>query len=178
MNDPVIFEQAYEKVVRSLENVRNNHVLFASIAAWIIAQIIKTLINWGMSGKLSVSRLWGDGGMPSCHSATVVALSVMTGWATGFGNPVFAFACVFAVVVMHDATGVRRETGKQAATIKEIVAVIGNTFAGKDKDVQAENLKVLVGRSPLQVFFGGLLGGVIAILYITVFHLPYLFAVA
>ena len=81
---------------------------------------MKAVINIIMDRKFSFERLFGDGGMPSGHSATVTSLMIMVGYTSGFGSPLFALSAIFAAVVMHDAMGVRRETGKHAVSIKEL----------------------------------------------------------
>lgn len=146
-----------------------NHVLLAPVSAWIISQIIKALINLLVYKKFSLERLFGDGGMPSAHSATVMCLMILVGYTEGFDTPIFALAFVFAVVVMRDAMGVRRETGKQAASIKELAEAVNNVFRAKDREIKTENLKLLVGHTPSQVFFGVLVGTAVAIFYILIF---------
>ena len=148
-----------------------NELLLAPIAAWLIAQILKMLINLVIERKLSLERLFGDGGMPSGHSATVMALATVCGWTQGFGSAAFAISFILAVVVMHDACGVRRETGKQAATIKELAEALDSLVRERDYAVKTEKLKVLVGHTPLQVFFGAMLGITVAIVYIILFLL-------
>lgn len=148
-----------------------NELLLAPIAAWLIAQILKMLINLVIERKLSLERLFGDGGMPSGHSATVMALATVCGWTQGFGSAAFAISFILAVVVMHDACGVRRETGKQAATIKELAEALDSLVRERDYAVKTEKLKVLVGHTPLQVFFGAMLGITVAIVYILLFLL-------
>ena len=152
-----------------LSEIFTNHVLLAPVSAWIISQIIKALINLLVYKKFSLERLLGDGGMPSAHSATVMCLMILVGYTEGFDTPIFALAFVFAVVVMRDAMGVRRETGKQAASIKELAEAVNNVFRAKDSEIQTENLKLLVGHTPSQVFFGVLVGTAVAIFYILIF---------
>ena len=154
-----------------LKDIFTNHILIAPISAWIISQIIKAVINLCIYRKFSLERLLGDGGMPSTHSATVMCLCIMTGWTAGFGTPIFALSFIFAVVVMRDALGVRREAGKQAASIKELASAVNKIFHTKDNEIKTENLKVLVGHTPLQVIFGAIIGSLIAILYILIFLL-------
>jgi acid phosphatase family membrane protein YuiD len=96
--------------------------------------------------------------MPSGHSATVSALCVSVGYVMGVGSAAFALSVILAIIVMHDATGVRRETGKQAVTIMDIINAINDMAKEKDPFVHTEKLKVLVGHSPVQVVFGALLG--------------------
>ena len=142
-----------------------NPVLLVPACAWLIAQIIKTIINAIMLKKLELSRLFGDGGMPSGHSATVMALASMCGFEAGFGSVAFAISAILAVIVMHDASGVRRETGKQAASIISIAEVINDYLSEHDANIKTDKLKVLVGHTPLQVLCGGLLGVAISVVY-------------
>ena len=95
--------------------------------------------------------------MPSGHSATVTSLMIMTGYTAGTGSVSFALSLMFAAIVMHDAVGVRREAGKHAVSIKELAEAVNKTFLGTNEEIRTENLKVLVGHTPLQVFFGFLL---------------------
>ena len=156
-----------------LKDILDNQVLFAPIAAWIISQFIKAIINLIVYRKFSFERLFGDGGMPSAHSATVMCLCIMIGWTMGFGSPVFAFSFIFAVVVMRDALGVRREAGKQAASIKQLAESVNKIFRSKDNEIKTENLKVLVGHTPLQVLFGALTGTIVAVSHILIFAIKY-----
>ena len=142
------------------------------LAAWIIAQIVKTIVNFCMTKELNFERLIGDGGMPSCHSAIVMALATTCGITYGFGSGIFAISFILATVVMHDATGVRRETGKQAATLKRLAELVNSAIADPDDHVRTEKLKELVGHSPLQVAMGGLLGTAIAVSAYFIFDLP------
>lgn len=150
----------------------HNHLLWAAIAAFCTAQTIKFFISWGVDKRPHISRLFGDGGMPSGHSATVMSLATMVGYTTGFDRPLFAVAMILAIIVMHDAKGVRRETGKQATSILLLFDTINKLLKTKDKIEQEEKLKTLVGHSPLQVFFGALVGIAVAALYIVIFGVP------
>lgn len=154
-----------------LKAIVTNHVLIASISTWIITQFIKALINLLVYKEFSFERLFGDGGMPSTHSATVMCLCVMCGWTGGFGSPVFALSFIFAAIVMRDALGVRREAGKHAASIKQLAEAVNGIFRSKDSQIKTENLKVLVGHTPLQVIFGAITGAIISIIYILIFSL-------
>ena len=151
-------------------SVFSNPVLMVPVVSWGIAQLLKVIINSLVNKKLCIDRLFGDGGMPSGHSATVMALAAMVGIEVGFGTPIFAISAVLAVIVMHDASGVRRETGKQATAIISIAKVIGEYFSEKDVEKKTEKLKVMVGHSPLQVFAGAVLGIIVAIGYVWIFN--------
>lgn len=145
--------------------ILTNPVLLIPACAWGVAQILKTIINAIVNKKFSLSRLVGDGGMPSGHSATVTSLAVMCGFAKGFDSAEFAIAAILAIIVMHDASGVRLETGKQALSIIKIAEMLNDYVLESDSHIKIDKLKVLVGHTPLQVACGSLLGAVIAIGY-------------
>lgn len=142
----------------------NNRILIAAFIGYFSAQIIKTVIEGIMDKTFSVSRLFsGNGGMPSSHSSTVCALATMTAFECGVGSYQFAFSVIFAIVVMVDASGVRRETGKQAVILNELMEY----FAGLKEDspkFSHDKLKELIGHSPLQVQVGAALGIAISII--------------
>ena len=110
-----------------------NQILTASLLSWFVAQVLKTIINFILLGKFQLERMWGDGGMPSAHSATVCAMAIVTGRSAGVASPIFAVACVVAIITMHDAMGVRHETGEQAKVLNQMIAqwidVSGSLFA-------------------------------------------------
>ena len=147
----------------------SNPILMVPAVSWAIAQVLKVFINALVNRKFSFDRLFGDGGMPSGHSATVMALASMVGIEQGFASPLFAVSAILAIIVMHDAMGVRRETGKQATAIISISRVIGDYFAEKDVEKKTEKLKVMVGHSPLQVVVGAILGVIVALGYFWIY---------
>ena len=95
-----------------ISQILTNKIIIAGLVSWATAQCLKLLIYRIVNKKLDFERLFGDGGMPSSHSATVTSVALMTGLTTGFDSPVFGIAFILAIVVMHDASGVRLETGK------------------------------------------------------------------
>lgn len=143
-----------------------NDVLIVSLASWLIAQIIKIIINAVVNKKFDIERLFGDGGMPSGHSATVTAMALMVGFRLGFDNPVFGVAMVFAIVVMHDATGVRQEAGKHARSIIELTDLFNEYLLENDDKVKLDKLKTLVGHTPLQVICGAGVGILVVVVYL------------
>lgn len=142
-----------------------NGLFIVPLGSWVFSQIVKVIINLFVERRFVFERLFGDGGMPSGHSATVSGLMFTSGWCYGFGSPIFAICAILAVIVMHDATGVRREAGKQATTIKQLTEAINGFITEKDQQVKAEKLKELVGHTPLQVFFGVVIGIIATVLY-------------
>lgn len=138
-----------------LTDMLQNPFLITAFSSWFIAQILKVIINAVVHKKIILERLFGDGGMPSGHSATVTSLAVVSGLIYGFSSFEFAVTAVLAVVICHDAMGVRLETGKQAVAINEIL----RSFSILTKDQLPEaKFKELVGHTPLQVAAGMLLG--------------------
>ena len=137
----------------------NNQILVNSLLAWAAAQIIKTILYAAVHRQVDLHRLFGDGGMPSGHSATVTAMATTAALEYGLDSPIFAITAIFGIVVMHDAMGVRREAGKHAE-------VLNNLIASLNQDVPPEEaLKEFLGHTPLQVCFGALLGfGVVLLL--------------
>lgn len=142
-------------------NLLQNRPLLCALSAWLAAQICKVFITLILTHKLEIRWLFSSGGMPSAHTACVVALAVMTGFTEGMNSTVFAVSVMFAVVVMYDATGVRRETGRQGKVINQILKHMLET----GQPISDENLKELVGHTPLQVFFGFITGLAIALIW-------------
>ena len=132
-----------------------NPFLLTGVSSWAVAQVIKVIIHWIIYKKLAWERLFGDGGMPSGHSATVSSLAVICGLLCGTGSAQFAISAILAIIVCHDATGVRWETGKQAQLLNELV----EAFNILSKDALPEvKLKEFVGHTPVQVMAGILIG--------------------
>lgn len=98
--------------------------------------------------------------MPSAHAAGVSALATAVGLNVGFESPLFAVTCIFSLVTMFDAQGVRRATGRQAGVLNKIIDDIY-----LNKGIREERLKELIGHTPFQVIVGALLGVVLALLY-------------
>ena len=71
-----------------------NYILSVALTAWLVAQILKTIINFIVIGEFDLERMWGAGGMPSAHSATVCALVIACGRYVGTQSPTFAVALV------------------------------------------------------------------------------------
>lgn len=96
--------------------------LIAPILAWLVAQGAKYLLHSLKRGDFRrVSRLYETGGMPSSHSAIVVALMVVTGVIDGIDSAVFAISVALAVIVIHDALQVRRSSGEQGTALRELL---------------------------------------------------------
>ena len=133
----------------------SNKFLIVGVSSWAIAQVLKTIIHAAIYKKLEWERLFGDGGMPSGHSATVTSVATMSALACGLGSFEFAIAAILAIIVCHDAMGVRRETGKQAVIIIEMIELME---ALTKKDLPEAKLKEFVGHTPMQVAAGIIIG--------------------
>jgi acid phosphatase family membrane protein YuiD len=143
-----------------INGILQNDILLASLWAWLVAQIIKIILYMIVNKSFNPERLLGDGGMPSSHSATVMAMVTSTAFHYGSNTFELAVTAILALIVMHDAMGVRLETGKQAKVINDMLDWFeesGNDLSPGDK------LKEFVGHTPTQVFFGALLGVVVGI---------------
>lgn len=144
-----------------LQGLIQNPVLVAGVMGWFVAQVLKTVIHLMITKKFVWERMVGSGGMPSSHSATVCALATAAGMQYGSESFAFAISVIMAIIVMHDAMGVRRETGIQARVLNEMMTLfreMGTKMSVEDK------LKEFVGHTPLQVWIGALLGIVIGFL--------------
>ena len=149
-----------------LVELLHNTVFITSATAWAIAQIIKTIIDFLINGKLNAERLVGSGGMPSCHSATVCSLCTISLLISGAGSFEFAVTAMLAIIVMYDARGVRRETGTQAVVINEIMEYLSNPLDDryKDPEFSQKQLKEFIGHTPFQVVCGAILGVIVALI--------------
>ncbi len=153
-------------MIQFLTDLVKNEVLMSAALSWALAQIIKTIIHLITTKKFVPERLIGSGGMPSCHSAAVCALVTSLVINEGVGSYLVAIAGLLAIVVMYDATGVRRETGNQAKVLNEFIDLFKKNGSEISND---DRLKEFVGHSPLQVLCGAILGISFALLYCLVF---------
>ena len=135
----------------------SNTALIAALIAWSIAQMIKLPLHFLLKKEWDWSLLMSAGGMPSSHSALVVAVTHAIGLTQGFGSPLFALAGVVAMIVLYDATGVRRQAGEHARVIN---AIVSDLVAGHP--LKEEQLKELLGHTPGEVLAGATLGLVVA----------------
>ena len=137
--------------------ISKNKVFIITLYAWIIAQTIKVVIGVIRQRKFDFRWLIGTGGMPSSHAAGAACLATILGLECGFDSAYFALAASFAIVVMFDAQGVRRSTGRQARILNKITDDIywqGRTSEGR--------LRELIGHTPIEVLAGALLGIAVA----------------
>ncbi|MCF2132499.1 divergent PAP2 family protein, partial [Strepomyces sp. STD 3.1] len=154
-----------------------NYPLISALIAIFFAQAVKVPLEFLATRKFDVRLAFSTGGMPSSHSAAVTSLATAVGISEGFSSPFFAISFVLAVIVMFDATGVRRHAGEQAIAINRLVED-WNTFMSeakkwpkKEQQEKQQKLKELLGHQPIEVFFGALTGIIIAIIMYGIYNL-------
>ena len=127
--------------------------LIVPFVTWFCVQTFKVLWELATTKKFNFKRIIGAGGMPSSHTAIVVSITTMVGRSQGINSVIFAVSLIFSLVVMYDACGVRRQAGKQARILNDIVNTPGlSTVQVREKLVEA------LGHTPLQVIVGATAG--------------------
>ena len=143
-----------------MEIIHEYRYLIVTFGTWFFIQLFKLIYDLVTTKKFNFKRILGAGGMPSSHSAVVVALCTMVGKEYGINSAIFGIAVIFAFVVMYDAAGVRRAAGKQAKLLNRIVQTPGLT------NVEVtEKLQEVLGHTPIQVFVGALIGFVVGMIF-------------
>tara|TARA_A100001388_G_C28640872_1_gene437008 strand:- start:259 stop:738 length:480 start_codon:yes stop_codon:yes gene_type:complete len=133
----------------------DNTVLFWSLLSCLIAQFFKIIFNFLSTGKIRLGIMFETGGMPSSHSALITGASSGIGYELGFDNPIFALAVAVSLIVMYDASGVRKSAGNQASVINKL---------SKKLDSKSEiNLKETLGHTKFEVIVGSILGPLITL---------------
>jgi acid phosphatase family membrane protein YuiD len=145
-----------EKIHMKPVPVFTNTVLWTAIAAWGTAQVLKPLIDYLRTGQWNWFLLLRAGGMPSSHSALVAATAHGVGLFYGFDTPLFAVAVTLAIIVIYDATGVRRQAGKHAEKINAIVRDLASGHPHWEET--QEQLKEMLGHTPMEAIAGTFLG--------------------
>lgn len=137
-----------------------NFPLWAALTAICFAQTIKVLLHWLALREWNWHLLFSTGGMPSSHSAAVVALTTAVGIQEGLNSPLFAISAIFSVITMFDAAGVRRHAGEHAAILNQLLEELKDSsdIDWRNSEREQEKLKELLGHKPTEVFAGGWLG--------------------
>jgi len=134
--------------------------LIVPFVTWFCVQTFKVLWELATTKKFNFKRIIGAGGMPSSHTAIVVSITTMVGRSQGINSVIFAVSLIFSLVVMYDACGVRRQAGKQARILNDIVNTPGlSTVQVREKLVEA------LGHTPIQVFVGALIGLIAGLIF-------------
>jgi uncharacterized protein len=141
--------------------------IISALLGVFIAQFLKIPIHLIMERKLKPSLFFSTGGMPSSHTATVVSLATSVGLLEGFDSTFFAISAILAIIVMHDATGVRRHAGQHAAILNDLLRdfrLLKETVnPNLERNEKEQKLKELLGHKPIEVFFGAILGIIIGV---------------
>ncbi|KAK9811944.1 hypothetical protein WJX73_001762 [Symbiochloris irregularis] len=142
------------------KELTGNHVFLVGFWAWLFAQTLKIFTRRAKTGVWDVRAIVDSGGMPSSHSALCTSVTTAVALEYGLGSPLFAMALCFSLIVMYDATGVRRHAGKQAEVLN---IMLGEILEGHP--VRATKLKEVLGHTPLQVMAGAIIGVVVGCLF-------------
>jgi uncharacterized protein len=144
-----------------------NLPLWTSLLAILLAQLLKILWNLSMTGKWDWIWIYHSGGMPSGHTSAVSSLSTSIGLTIGWSSPEFAISTILSVIVMYDATGVRRQAGVHAQVLNRLVEDVTKLLSEAKEKSPAETrekLKEILGHKPIEVFAGLWFGIFVAII--------------
>ncbi len=146
-----------------IDLVTNPYVI-AALCSWFISQLTKGLSYLIVHKKFSFKRMFGDGGMPSGHTATIVSVAGMAAWQEGFGSFAFAVSVILAIIVCRDAIGVRLETERQSKILNDLRKNAGT------EELRQMQFKEHVGHTTPEVIAGAVVGAVVStLLYFLVF---------
>ncbi len=140
-------------------NFLHNLTFWAGISAWLIAQLIKVVLNTARTRRFDFRFLYSPGGMPSSHTAAACAVATAVGVLDGLGSTLFAVTVLVTFVIMYDAQGVRRAAGLQARILNQMFEAMRTHHR-----LPPHKLAELLGHTPLEVFAGLLLGIAVALL--------------
>ena len=140
--------------------ITGNHIIDCALMAWFLAQVIKVILDLILTRKFDWHRFVSSGGMPSSHSAFVMACTTAVARTEGLGSPLFGVCVVMAAVVMYDACNVRRSAGDTAKLVNQLLRHVEKLTA----EDFADDLKIIMGHTPLQVLIGALLGVAVGML--------------
>ena len=133
----------------------NNKLLFWSLIACLVAQLLKIVFNLVLERKLRFGIIFETGGMPSSHSALITGVTSGIGWDLGFSSASFALSVCISLIVMYDASGIRRSAGLQATQI--------NKLSEELTDTSFINLKETLGHTKIEVLVGALIGPLVVL---------------
>jgi hypothetical protein len=143
-------------------NLFGNAPFLSAALSFFLAQLLKPFINTLFERRFTWHLLVSTGGMPSSHTAGVIALVTSIAFTQGVGTIYFAIASTFAAVVIHDSMGIRRAAGKQAEVINEWSRILSDIH--REGQFTPENLKTMLGHSFSQVLGGTILGLIVGFL--------------
>ncbi|WML38212.1 divergent PAP2 family protein [Neobacillus sp. OS1-2] len=146
-----------------------SYPILAALLGMLFAQFVKIPIHYITSRELKWNLMFSTGGMPSSHTATIISLTTAIGLTSGFKSNEFAICVVVSMIVMHDATGVRRHAGYHAEVLNTLLADWNRLIEtlknpNLKKTESREKLKELLGHQPAEVFFGVITGIIVGVL--------------
>ena len=153
-----------------MADLLENTAFIAAVISFIVAQVLKPILNAAAGKGWEWHLLKTTGGMPSSHSSTATAITSSIAMTEGLASPLFALAFFVTIVIMNDAMNVRYETGKHSKLLNEWSQILSDMH--KNGPFSPQNFKTMVGHSSIQVIAGAVLGLTIGILYtyFTRFH--------
>ncbi|MGC9313602.1 MAG: divergent PAP2 family protein [Sediminispirochaetaceae bacterium] len=139
-----------------------NNILWTTLLATAIAQLLKSIQEFLFQGKVNFRRMFETGGMPSSHSAAVASLSTSMGIVHGWDSPFFTISLVLAVIVIYDATGIRKAAGEHAEILNDLLEEFHYLI---HEGIERQHLKTLLGHTYPQAVAGILIGIVISLIF-------------
>ena len=130
-----------------------NPVLLSAVIAWVLAQALKVPLEYFRTRKWNWALLLSSGGMPSSHSSLMTGATYGAGLFIGFDSAVFAIVFAITMIVVYDATGVRRQAGFHAEKINMLIGELLSGDLGAEKE-----LREMLGHTPMEALGGILLG--------------------
>ena len=130
-----------------------NRYLGAAFIAAFLAQLSKVLVYYLLERRWNWRLMNRSGGMPSSHTAAMMAITVMAGRLIGLDSGAFAISATMTTIVMYDASGVRRAAGDQAKILNYLILQIPDL-----QELQIRQLKEIIGHTPIEVLAGAFLG--------------------
>ncbi|QHS22100.1 divergent PAP2 family protein [Virgibacillus sp. MSP4-1] len=154
-----------------------SYPILAALLASLLAQVIKIPLHYIRKREWKFELLFSTGGMPSSHTATVVSLTTAMAMTEGIQSNAFAISLILTIIVMHDATGVRRQAGQHAVALnqmaKDFQQLVGTLkHHNLNNYEKREQLKELLGHKPLEVFFGALFGLIVGLILYSFYPFP------
>ncbi|MCM2532574.1 divergent PAP2 family protein [Neobacillus pocheonensis] len=146
-----------------------SYPILTALLGMLIAQFVKIPIHFFTSKELKWKLMFSTGGMPSSHTSTIISLTTAIGLTSGMYSNEFAICVVVSLIVMHDATGVRRHAGYHAEVLNKLLIDFNRLIEtlknpNLKKTEYRDNLKELLGHQPMEVFFGAITGILIGVI--------------
>ncbi|MFA6525778.1 MAG: divergent PAP2 family protein [Patescibacteria group bacterium] len=138
-----------------MSEILRNQILLTAIAANFTAQVLKVVITFYTERSFQLGRLFETGGMPSSHTAGIIALATGLGISRGWESAEFAIGFTLAAFIIYDAAKVRQAAGRHAEVLNVLLKELGHLL---DRDSRPQALKTLLGHTLPQVVAGAFIG--------------------